>query len=112
MTTDSRHYGVVLVTTASQEEAEAIASALIEEQLAACVSLFPIKSIYRWQGEIQRDSEWQLLIKTDLAQFSHLAIRIQSLHSYDVPEIIALAIVAGSDAYLAYLDSVLNTKSS
>lgn len=65
-------YGVVLVTTASIEEAEAIANALVEAELAACVSLLPIHSIYIWQGKLHKEQEWQLLIKTDLALFPTL----------------------------------------
>ncbi|WP_346293152.1 divalent-cation tolerance protein CutA, partial [Sphaerothrix gracilis] len=81
--------GVVLVTASSETEASAIASALVQERLAACVSLVPIQSVYRWQGEVQQETEWQLMIKSDLAQFTALAERVQQLHSYEVPEIIA-----------------------
>ncbi|MEB3310600.1 MAG: divalent-cation tolerance protein CutA [Snowella sp.] len=100
---DQPSYGVVWVTASSQDEAQAIATILIEEQLAACVNIFPVQSIYRWQGEIQREPEWQLVIKTDLARFEILSAKIQAIHSYEVPEIIALPITAGSEAYLAWL---------
>jgi len=100
---DPTRYGVVLVTTASQQEAEVIATSLVQSQLAACVSLVPIHSIYTWQGELHREQEWQLLIKTDLAQFETLAVKIRELHSYEVPEIIALPIVAGSQPYLQWI---------
>ncbi|MBD2096899.1 divalent-cation tolerance protein CutA [Trichocoleus sp. FACHB-591] len=96
-------YGVVLVTATSQVEAEAIAEALITAKLAACVSFTPIHSIYTWQGQVHKDQEWQLFIKTDLAQFAALVAKVQEVHSYDVPEIIALPIVAGSPAYLQWL---------
>jgi periplasmic divalent cation tolerance protein len=96
-------YGVVLVTAASQEEADAIASALVETKLAACVTLLPVRSIYTWQGKVNCESEWQLVIKTDLAYFSTLEAKIKELHSYQVPEIIALPIVAGSQSYLAWI---------
>ncbi|WP_414543797.1 divalent-cation tolerance protein CutA [Nostoc sp. CCY0012] len=96
-------YGVVFVTTASKQEAEKIAHALVEAKLAACVSMLPIHSIYTWQGEIYKESEWQLLIKTDLAQFSILEAKIRELHSYEVSEIIALPIIAGSQAYLQWI---------
>ncbi len=101
-------YGVVLVTAASQAEATAIATMLIEEKLAACVNVFPVQSIYQWQGRIQQESEFQLIIKTNLAKFSELSSRIQEIHSYEVPEIIALPIVSGSESYLAWLSDVLN----
>jgi periplasmic divalent cation tolerance protein len=96
-------YGVVLVTTNSQEEATELARKLVTERLAACVSLYPSRSVYRWQGELEESAEWQLLIKTQLRQFPRLAARIRELHSYDVPEIIALPIVAGSQPYLDWL---------
>lgn len=96
-------YGVVLVTASSQQEAEVIASALVEEKLAACISMFPIHSIYTWKGQVNTDQEWQLVIKTDLAEFSALEAKIRQLHSYEVPEIIALPIIAGSQPYLAWI---------
>lgn len=99
----SANYGVVLVTAGSQQEALAIATALVKSQLAACVSLVPIHSIYTWQGELHQEQEWQLLIKTDLAQFPTLETKIRELHSYEVPEIIALPIVAGSHPYLQWI---------
>lgn len=100
---NSSNYGVVLVTAASQQEAEAIANSLVKSQLAACVSLLPILSIYTWQGELHQEQEWQLLIKTDLTQFPTLEAKIRELHSYEVPEIIALPILAGSQPYLQWL---------
>lgn len=96
-------FGVVLVTAGSEAEAGAIAQTLVAEKLAACVNIFPVQSTYRWQGEVQRDAEWQLFIKTDLQRFAELESRIRALHSYDVPEIIALPIQAGSAPYMAWL---------
>jgi periplasmic divalent cation tolerance protein len=101
--TMTSNFGVVLVTAGSEMEAEAIAKSLVENKLAACVSLSPIRSIYTWQGEIHSDSEWQLLIKTDLAKFEALKTKVRELHSYEVPEIIAIPIVAGSEAYLDWI---------
>ncbi|MBE9035432.1 divalent-cation tolerance protein CutA [aff. Roholtiella sp. LEGE 12411] len=96
-------YGVVLVTVGNLQEAEAIANALVKAKLAACVSLLPIHSIYTWQGQLNKEQEWQLLIKTDLAQFPVLEAKIREMHSYEVSEIIALPIVAGSQAYLQWI---------
>lgn len=96
-------FGLVLVTAPDQAQAQAIAQALVTAHLAACVSLMPITSVYTWQGAMQQDSEWQLVIKTDLRLFERLASTIQSLHSYEVPEIIAVPIVAGAAAYLHWL---------
>lgn len=103
MEQESTSYGVVLVTAASQQEGKAIASALVKEKLAACVNLLPVHSVYTWQGEVQSEPEWQLLIKTDLTQFDRLEARISELHSYEVPEIIALPIVAGFSPYLNWI---------
>ncbi len=97
-------YTVVLVTAGSQEEAENIATALVELRLAACVNILPIYcSVYIWEGKVNKDKEWQLIIKTKLSQFSALEAKIQELHSYDVPEIIATPIVDGSQAYLQWM---------
>lgn len=101
----SSNYGVVLVSAGSLPEAEAIATSLVKSKLAACVNLVPIQSIYTWQGELHQEQEWQLLIKTDLSQFPTLEAKIRELHSYEVPEIIALPIVAGSQPYLDWIST-------
>lgn len=103
MDNDISSYGVVLVTTGTQQEAEAIATSLVNSHLAACVSLVPICSIYIWQGELNQKQEWQLQIKTDLKKFQILEAKIRELHAYEVPEVIALPIVAGSKPYLNWL---------
>ena len=107
MNSSEIQYGVVLVTAPSQAEAEEIAQSLVESKLAACVSFAPIKSIYTWQGELYKEEEWQLLIKTDLAQFESLAAKVKELHSYEVPEIIALPLVTGYAPYLAWISENL-----
>lgn len=96
-------FGIVLVTAPSREQAEYIARALVESKLAACVSFLPIHSIYTWNGEIQSEAEWQLVIKSKLAVFSGLEAKVRSLHPYEVPEIIALPIQAGSHPYLQWI---------
>lgn len=101
----SSNYGVVLVSAGCRAEAEAIATTLVKSKLAACVNLVPIQSIYTWQGELHQEQEWQLLIKTDLSQFPTLEAKIRELHSYEVPEIIALPIVAGSKSYLDWIST-------
>lgn len=103
MDNDISSYGVVLVTAGSRQEAEVIATSLVNSRLAACVSLVPIHSIYTWQDELHQEQEWQLLIKTDLRKFQSLEAKIRELHSYEVPEVIALPIVAGSRPYLNWL---------
>ncbi len=96
-------YGVVLVTASSRTEAETIAQTLVQSCLAACVNLVPVHSIYTWQGEIHQEDEWQLFIKCDLAKFDALESKIREIHSYEVPEIIALPILAGSEPYLGWI---------
>ncbi|MBE9141817.1 divalent-cation tolerance protein CutA [Planktothrix mougeotii] len=96
-------YAVVLVTASSRLEAEKIAQALVEKKLAACVSLMPIHSIYTWKSEVCQEDEWQLIIKTDIRQFEQLETQIKQLHSYEVPEIIALPIIKGSADYLNWI---------
>lgn len=108
MDENNDQYGVVFVTASSQQEAEAIANDLVKSQLAACVSLVPIHSIYTWQGELHQEQEWQLLIKTHLSLFTKIEAKIRELHSYEVPEIIALPIVAGSHRYLAWITQQVN----
>jgi periplasmic divalent cation tolerance protein len=96
---------VVLMTAGSQEEADRVAHALVAEMLAACVNVIPaVTSIYRWEGEVQRDQEWLLVAKSHRDVLDDLVRRVQALHSYDVPEIIALPLVGGSDAYLRWID--------
>jgi len=100
---------VVLITASSQEEAERIAADLVERMLAACVSVVPgITSIYRWQGEVERAVEWLLVVKSRSDVLGELVQRVQALHSYDVPEIIALPLAGGSEAYLRWLDGAVH----
>jgi periplasmic divalent cation tolerance protein len=95
---------VVFVTSGSEEEALKIAHALVEERLAACVNLVsPIRSIYRWEGKVCDEKEWLLVMKTHMGRFDALEKRVKALHSYSVPEIIALPIVTGSPSYLNWL---------
>jgi len=99
----NQQYGVVLVTVESEAQARAIASAIVKEKYGACVSLMPVHSVYTWENEVHSDPEWQLIIKTDLTYYSQLETRIRQLHSYEVPEIIALPIQAGLTPYLQWI---------
>lgn len=81
----------------------AIAQALIQDKLAACVNMLPVESVYTWQGQVQQEREYQLLIKTHLANYPALEAKIRELHSYEVPEIIAVPILQGSAAYLQWI---------
>jgi periplasmic divalent cation tolerance protein len=96
---------VVFVTCGSEGEASKIAHALVDERLAACANIVsPIRSVYRWEGKICDEREWLLVIKTREARFRDLEKRVKSLHSYQVPEIISLPILAGSPSYLKWLE--------
>lgn len=107
-----RDFIVVLCTCASAEEASRIARGLVEQQAAACVTILPsVRSVYRWQGAVEEASEHLLVIKTRAACYPTLETAIKSLHSYEVPEIIALPIVAGSKSYLDWLATNLQIQS-
>jgi periplasmic divalent cation tolerance protein len=93
------------MTTGSKEEADLIAESLVAETLAACVNIIPgVTSVYRWQGRVERDQEWLLVAKSHSDALDSLVQRVQELHSYDVPEIIALPLTGGSEAYLRWID--------
>jgi periplasmic divalent cation tolerance protein len=96
---------IVLVTCGSAKEAGRIARSLVEQRLAACVNILnvPVRSIYRWKGKVDSARELLLVIKSSRRQFARLERAIKKLHSYDVPEIIALPIERGSREYLAWL---------
>ncbi len=99
---------VVYVTVESAEEGKRLASALVEERLAACVNrLGPVQSTYRWKGQVERSEEHLLIIKTSEGLFGRLKKRVQELHSYSVPEVIALPIVDGNEGYLKWLEDQL-----
>jgi periplasmic divalent cation tolerance protein len=100
----SADFLVVLCTCPTREVASAIATAVLEERLAACVNQLPgIKSLYRWEGRIEDDEELLLLIKTTSQLFPALEEMIRDLHPYDVPEIIGLPLTVGSKDYLAWI---------
>ena len=101
---------VVFGTCGSEQEARKVARGLVEKRLAACVSVTPgIRSIYHWRGAIEEDSEHLLVIKSRRDLFGRLRAELEKLHSYDVPEVVALPIVDGSEAYLGWMDQELET---
>lgn len=104
---------MVFVTAGSPEEGERLARALVEERLAACVNrITPVRSIYRWEGKVEQSEEELLVIKTRRGLFERVKKRVQELHSYSVPEIVALPIVEGSEGYLRWLgEGLLKGKS-
>jgi periplasmic divalent cation tolerance protein len=95
---------VVYITAPNEDEAAKIAKTLIEEKLAACVNIVPeIRSIYSWQGKIEDEKEVLMIVKTRLRLFNALKTKVLTMHSYTIPEIIALPIVDGSDEYIKWL---------
>ena len=101
---------VVLVTCGTPREARRIAKELVERRLAACVNVLNsrVRSTYRWKDKVETAAEYLLLIKTSKKKFAALRAAIACLHSYEVPEIIALPIGTGSAAYLRWLDECLH----
>ena len=103
---------VVLVTAASKKECRKIARHLVESKLAACVNITqPIESIYRWEGKIAQDQEYQLFIKSARELFPEVKAAISRLHSYHTPEIICLPIIEGSRNYLQWVSDSLKPAS-
>ncbi len=94
----------IQVTCGSREEADTIADLLVERRLAACVQQLVIRSTYRWEGTVEHDDEILLLVKTTQARFADVEAAVRERHSYDVPAITGVDIVAGSADYLAWID--------
>jgi periplasmic divalent cation tolerance protein len=106
-------YVLVLTTLPADAEAALFARTLVEERLAACVNLLPVmESTYRWEGQVEREAERQVVIKTSRARIVALWERVRELHPYDVPEFLVLPIVDGSDAYLRWLGESTRTHTS
>ena len=104
---------VVLSTCASAEEAERVARALVEKRLAACVNIVKgVRSVYRWKDAIENEEEVLLVIKTGRALLDDLRAEIERVHSYEVPEVIAVPIVDGAERYLAWMNHELAHKPS
>ncbi|HDH53181.1 MAG TPA: divalent-cation tolerance protein CutA [Nitrospirae bacterium] len=95
---------VTFITAPSEDEAARIARSLVETRLAACVNIIKnMRSIYTWQGNVEDDSEVLMIVKTRKSLFKTLSAKVRELHSYDVPEIIALPVIEGSEEYLKWL---------
>ena len=99
---------VVLTTCETPEEADRIASALVESRLAACVNVVPgVRSVYRWKGAVERAQEVLLLVKTSRTLLEAVQAEIERVHTYELPEAVALPIVDGSERYLEWISSNL-----
>jgi len=101
-------YLQVMTTTATEQQAQEIAAALVDQRRAACAQVIgPLTSVYRWQGKVEQASEWLCTIKTRQSMFPAVESAIRQLHDYDCPEIIAMPIVGGSADYLHWLGEQL-----
>ena len=97
---------VVFMTAASREEAGQLADMLVNKRLAACVQILPeMESVYRWEGQVERQPEVLLIAKTLNSKFADLETAVRALHSYETPEIVAVPLTAGSDPYLKWLSA-------
>jgi periplasmic divalent cation tolerance protein len=97
---------VVLNTCGSEEEARRLAAVLIEKRLAACVNITaPVQSVYRWKGVIEESQEWMLIIKSRRERFEELRAVLETAHSYELPEVLAIPVVEGSPNYLAWVEA-------
>ncbi|MEM7417683.1 MAG: divalent-cation tolerance protein CutA [Gemmatimonadota bacterium] len=106
MSSDGPDEVVVLTTAAGMEDATRLAEALVDRRLIACANLVPgVTSVYRWEGRVQRDSEVLLILKTTRAVVNRVEEELVDLHAYDVPEVLVLPVVGGSNDYLAWLRS-------
>ena len=95
---------IVLTTAGSEEEAQRLALALVDAQLAACVNIVPqVHSVYRWGGKVEEADEWLLIIKTTAISFAGVRQALKRMHSYELPECICLAIEDGSPEYLDWI---------
>jgi len=98
----------ITTTTETRKQAEDLALALVEKRLAACVQITgPLRSIYRWQEKVEHADEWLCTVKTHKTLFAEVEVAIRQLHRYECPEILAVPIVAGSAAYLEWLNAQL-----
>ena len=100
---------VILVTTSSKEEANAIGKKMVEERLAACVNVIPgMRSVYVWEGKFCDEGEVLLMMKSRRGLLDRIVSRVKELHSYEVPEVIALPILGGSEDYLRWVEESLS----
>lgn len=103
------NYLIVFCSCPDPATAARLAEALVEEHLAACVTCLPgATSVYRWEGSVQRDAEVALMIKTTAERLANLSARIEDLHPYEVPEVIAVPVAGGSERYLAWVGQTVS----
>jgi len=102
---------VIFITSGNQEEAKKLARVLVEEKLAACVNILSgVESLYWWKDKIESSKEWMLVVKTQRKMVNRVVKRVKEIHSYEVPEIIALPIVEGNKDYLQWISDALTLR--
>jgi periplasmic divalent cation tolerance protein len=99
-------FALVMTTCGDKANAETIATRLVEERLSACVQIFPIASVYRWEGAVQRANEWMLFCKIKSHDYANVEAAIRAAHTYSNPEIVEVSIEQGAQAYLNWIESV------
>ena len=104
MLKNGNEYSIIITTAGSKDTAKKIANFLVEKNLAACAQMFPIESVYSWQGKIHQDNEIALFIKSKTALFDKIAEAIKANHEYEVPEIIQIPVTNGLPDYLKWID--------
>jgi periplasmic divalent cation tolerance protein len=97
-------YCVVMTTAGTDDEAQRIARLLVEQRLAACVQVLPVTSTYRWQGAVEQSGELLLMVKTRTDRYADIEALVRREHSYETPEVVRVAIDAGSEPYLRWVD--------
>ena len=103
---ESSSFVIVLTTFPAGQDPTPLATALVDEHLAACVNVLPaMQSIYRWEGKVERATEHQLVIKTRRERVEALKTRLAALHPYDVPEVLVLPVIDGAGSYLAWIQA-------
>jgi len=105
------HYLVVIVTTSTKKEATKIIQSLLKERLIACANIIgPISSLFWWKDKIDEATEFLILMKSHSKLFDKLSKKVKEIHSYEVPEILALPILKGSSSYLNWLEETLQSE--
>jgi periplasmic divalent cation tolerance protein len=100
----NKKYVIIFVTAPSEKIASQIGKMIISKKLAACVNIIPeIRSLYRWKNKICNDKEFLIIIKSSAKRFNELAVKIQKMHPYEIPEIISIPITKGSNSYMKWL---------
>lgn len=100
-------YSFIYITASSKDEAEKIAKALLEDRLAACVNIFPINSMFWWEGKIENANEYAMIVKTTAEKFAEIRKKVKELHSYKVPCICEIPISRGLREFLDWIDEVV-----